>query len=944
MKKTLSFFFALLMSCITTSAQIQNGYVRSQGTSYNRNGSPLKGAKVFVKGLNGAKVTAANGTFNFNLGGGKTQFSIKDVILRGHTLLTPLAPAYNVGKAAVEIVMQSREERRQNEARISKIIEERITKTYNAKTRELQKKIAALEKALSDKQQNTEKLKCQIRALKEQLEYLDDQYLKRNELIDKMVEEYVNLDYATMDNRKAELCSYIESGELEKADSLLNTIDINKEMNDIKTLNQDIEEKESMLAMLPKEKEIRKNKIETVCMYWRGKYDIAIQNMQYDSAAVFIRNLADVDTSNFNNVLQCAMFFHTQNSFKEAELYYLIDLNNIEQEEDSNEPALTALLYNCLGCLYASTQRLRDSEDMLKESLTISERLAAENPQAYEPNLAESYNYLALLYAGTQRLKECEDMHKASLAIRERLAKETPQACEPALAESYNDLALLYAGTQRLKEGEDMYKKSLAIRERLAKENPQAYEPALAESYKNIALLYAGTQRLKEGEEMIKKSLAIRERLAKETPQAYEPALAESYKNLALLYGNTQRLKEGEEMLKKSLAIRERLAKENPQAYEPALAETYNYLALLYAGTQRLKEGEEMHKASLAIFERLAKENPQAYEPALAESYKNIALLYAGTQRLKEGEEMIKKSLAIRERLAKENPQAYELALAESYNYLALLYGNTERLKEGEDMYKKSLAIRERLAKENPQAYEPALAESYNYLACLYGATERIKECIEMHRAAMAIYERLYKNTPEQYQSRLADGYLKFGISMINNNRHSDAITLFESSLNLSKNMVKDANVKSIYLSSLFYLVELYSNAKDYKTAYIYNKELLPLLKEDYEKNAEQVEVVYNGMTINRSFCANLLDKFKEGEQYSIEALKIDSTQHHAYTNLAASLLLQGRFEEAEKLYREYKTEFKDGFLDDFAEFERLGVIPEERKADVERIKAMLNE
>ena len=266
MKKTLSFFFVLLMSCITMSAQIQNGYVRSQGTSYNRNGSPLKGAKVFVKGLNGAKVTAANGTFNFNLGGGKTQFSIKDVILKGHTLLTPLAPAYNVGKAAVEIVMQSREERRQNEARISKIIEERITKTYNGKTRELQKKIAALEKALSDKQQNTEDLKCQIHALKEQLEYLDDQYLKRNELIDKMVEEYVNLDYATMDNRKAELCSYIESGELEKADSLLNTIDINKEMNDIKTLNQDIEEKESMLAMLPKEKEIRKNKIETVCI------------------------------------------------------------------------------------------------------------------------------------------------------------------------------------------------------------------------------------------------------------------------------------------------------------------------------------------------------------------------------------------------------------------------------------------------------------------------------------------------------------------------------------------------------------------------------------------------------------------------------------------------------------------------------------------------------
>ena len=75
-----------------------------------------------------------------------------------------------------------------------------------------------------------------------------------------------------------------------------------------------------------------------------------------------------------------------------------------------------------------------------------------------------------------------------------------------------------------------------------------------------------------------------------------------------------------------------------------------------------------------------------------------------------------------------------------------------------------------------------------------------------------------------------------------------------------------------------------------------------------------------------------------------MEVLKVDSTQHMAYTNLAAALLFQGKVEEAEKLYRQYKAEFKDGFLDDFDEYERVGVIPEERKKDVERIKAMLNE
>ena len=84
--------------------------------------------------------------------------------------------------------------------------------------------------------------------------------------------------------------------------------------------------------------------------------------------------------------------------------------------------------------------------------------------------------------------------------------------------------------------------------------------------------------------------------------------------------------------------------------------------------------------------------------------------------------------------------------------------------------------------------------------------------------------------------------------------------------------------------------------------------------------------------------------RFAESESMCISALKINPNNDLAYTNLAAALLFQGKVEEAEKIYRQYKAELKDGFLMDFAEYEQQGVIPEERKADVERIKAMLNE
>ena len=111
-----------------------------------------------------------------------------------------------------------------------------------------------------------------------------------------------------------------------------------------------------------------------------------------------------------------------------------------------------------------------------------------------------------------------------------------------------------------------------------------------------------------------------------------------------------------------------------------------------------------------------------------------------------------------------------------------------------------------------------------------------------------------------------------------------------------------------------------------------------------YQKDTEGWKTSYSGQMVSQSFYANLLGKFNEGEQYSLEAIKVDSAKHIAYTNLAAALLFQGKVEEAENLYRQYKTAFKDGFLDDFAEYERLNVIPEERKKDVERIKAMLKE
>ena len=432
--------------------------------------------------------------------------------------------------------------------------------------------------------------------------------------------------------------------------------------------------------------------------------------------------------------------------------------------------------------------------------------------------------------------------------------------------------------------------------------------------------------------------------LVKTNPELYEPQLAKVYINLGVVYYCTKRFNESEQMHKAALQIRKRLADANPQAHEPDLAVCYKHLGLLYFETQRYAESEQMHKAALQIRKRLADANPQTYESDLADNYNNLACLYRATQRYAESELLSKTAMAIYKRLADANPQVCEPDLARSYNNLANLYSDTQRFTESEKMYKDALDIFKRLTEFNPQAYEPDLAATYYNLANLYSKTQRYDESEQMHKATIAIYERLYEGAPQQYQSRLAKGYFDYGMAMLNNNKSNEAIEPVERSLKLCKDMMNDKPDTALYAANLSCLVGLHNTNKDYATAYTYNKELLPLLKDNYSEEAVKWKVVYSGQLLSQSFYANVLGKFEEGELHSLEALKVDSTQHLAYTNLAAAYLLQGKYQAAEKLYRQYKSELKEGFLSDFDELAKAGVIPAERKADVEKIKKMLNE
>ena len=174
--------------------------------------------------------------------------------------------------------------------------------------------------------------------------------------------------------------------------------------------------------------------------------------------------------------------------------------------------------------------------------------------------------------------------------------------------------------------------------------------------------------------------------------------------------------------------------------------------------------------------------------------------------------------------------------------------------------------------------------------------------------------------------------------------RFADRDQMMKSALEIYKRLMgENAHFYGQRLANcLFGLANSQVKQEKYSQAYQCFKRNIPLLKTLYQSDKSNYTELLNDILVSQSFYSIFEKQYVEAENYSKEALEVDSTKHVAYSNLAAALLFQGKYQEAEKIYRQYKSELKEGFLSDFEEFSEAGVIPKNREEDVEKIKQLL--
>ena len=272
----------------------------------------------------------------------------------------------------------------------------------------------------------------------------------------------------------------------------------------------------------------------------------------------------------------------------------------------------------------------------------------------------------------------------------------------------------------------------------------------------------------------------------------------------------------------------------------------------------------------------------------------------------------------------------------------AIFSQNQNQFAEAETYYNIYIKKQLLLSKTNPQIYESDLGDSYNNLANLYYVTQRFADSEQMFNSALEIYKRLMGENSFIYGQRLANCLFGLANSQVKQEKYAEAISPFEQALEFYKKEAEQGKSIDNYTTIMSRLDQLYGQEKKYSQAYQCFKRNIPLLKTIYRSDKNNYAELLKSILVSQSFYSIFEKQYVEAEIYSKEALEVDSTKHVVYGNLAAALLFQGKYQEAEKKYRQYKSELKEGFLSDFEEFSKAGVIPKHREEDVEKIKQLL--
>ena len=680
MKKRILFLSALLIAVTCGAmAQSQKGFVKTRGRIVNGKvvaGQGLTGATVHVKGRASVLVKNSNGSFSFPVT--TKQFVIESVNKKGYQLVdADAAPkTYVHSPAPIYLVMETP----------SQLMEDKL---------EAERKLRrTLTKRLQQREDELEALKEQNRITQEQynatMQQLYDQQESNEALVREMAEYYSRIDYDQIDEFNTRVSEFILAGDLAKADSLLRS---KGDIDENEHHNANVQARETLEKSEQAEQFSREDLAQDCFSFFRR---FALDNKP-DSALCYIEKRAALDSTNCQWQADAGSYLQKRGMTRQARKYY-------------------------------------------DRALKAARKMAADNPELYEPLLAKTLNNIALLYTQTADVAAAEPLFQESLALFKRLSSTDESTYSPYVASTLNNMAVLYSGKiDNASRVEQLLQETLSIY--MSQDNVETFSPAVASIWNNLALLYDETGRYEDSEQMYLKALDLYGQLGQNT-RAYDADYAATLNNLSALYfKDGSRLFDSHELLVEALDIYRRLAAVDAQQYSPLLAVALNNLSVQEFAMNHKEQGEQAFMESLDIYRAMVKDSPRSYLPILAKGLYDQAIRYYQNDDMEKSEALFQESLDAYRTLGSLNGNTYLPEVAKLLRNLATVCDKRQQWDKAGKMYEEELSINQTLASSFPEEYTSHVARTYGNLSNHAILIKDFDKAIEYARQGLALDE-----------------------------------------------------------------------------------------------------------------------------------------------------------------------------------------------------------
>ena len=419
-----------------------------------------------------------------------------------------------------------------------------------------------------------------------------------------------------------------------------------------------------------------------------------------------------------------------------------------------------------------------------------------------------------------------------------------------------------------------------------------------------------------------------------------------------MLQNYAQQNNEYEKMIEMAIESARQMALNDTSSYG-VLASTLVFAAMSSCQYD-LERAESLMLEALDYLRLYESYSGEDEESNLANTIQFLGLVYLKDKKYQESERCYLEALPFYRQNAELKPFKYNGGL---YGILIGL-GQINKIKGlydvSDSLYQEALNLDLRKAFPDPVEYDYRVADIQYEIGKLklaqnpQHAEEMIEEAFPFFCNASEKFKHLAVNDLKEYAPKLVGVLYYLGLSYMYFEQFEESETAFNEAIEVGHRMSEEGSHEcDLFLASLQEgLGDLYIHLDSLEESMTAYDEAVEVYEQLYQ-NKPELKEGYVGTLGKQSFLAIYLKEFAKAEQQAEMALNIDPSQQWIFSSLAASKLFQGKYDEAEEIYRNMilgqNDELKNIFIENLDDFEAAGVIPDDCKADVEKIRKTLS-